>query len=79
MSEHIVALFEGDPTGSGLRLLARSRDPKLVRQVRQWFAADRRAEVTRLEREGEVPCLREVRLDEGPEDPERRSGPGEGS
>jgi len=40
MSSHIVALFEGDPQDSGLRLLARTRNPRLVRQVRQWFASD---------------------------------------
>ena len=40
MSSHIVALFEGDSQDSGLRLLARTRNPRLVRQVRQWFASD---------------------------------------
>ena len=40
MNSHLVALFEGDPQDSGLRLLARTRNPRLVRQVRQWFASD---------------------------------------
>ncbi len=39
-NSHMVALFEGDPQDSGLRLLARTRNPRLVRQVRQWFASD---------------------------------------
>ena len=50
--ELLVALFEGDAQGPGLRLLDRSRDPELVRQVRRWFAELHRAEVAHLEEGG---------------------------
>ena len=47
----LVALFEGDPQGSGMRMLARSRAPELVELVRNWFAARARAEAESLARE----------------------------
>lgn len=50
-NEALVALFEGDPQGSGMRMLARSRSPELVAIVREWFATERRAELARLERD----------------------------
>ena len=33
-----VALFEGDPQGSGLRLLDRTQNKQLVAYVQRWFA-----------------------------------------
>ncbi len=47
--QQLVVLFEGDAGGPGLRLVDRTRDPQLVRQVRQWFATRRRAELAEIE------------------------------
>lgn len=49
MSDELVALFQGDPQGSGMRILARTRDKRLVRHVREWFLKQRRAEIVELE------------------------------
>ena len=63
----LVALFEGEARG-GLRLLEQTRDPGLVRQVREWFATERRLELEHLEREGDAPRLRAVSSEEEPDD-----------
>ena len=58
MDEQTVALFEGDPQGSGLRLLARTRNRRFVQQARRWFAANGRADLAQLDRDaGEAPGL----------------------
>ena len=65
MSEQMVALFEGDPQGLGLRLLDRTRDPQIVRAVRCWFATQRRAELAGLDRDDDSPPVRLVRPEDG--------------
>ena len=44
----LVALFEGDPQGAGMRMLARSRSPELVEMVREWFTSRAQAEADSL-------------------------------
>ncbi len=48
MSNRMVALFQGDAADGGLRLLARTRDPALVRQVRRWFLTRSRTDAERV-------------------------------
>ena len=57
-----VSLIEwpSDPHG-GPRLLGRTNDPALIEDVRARILEDRRAEVARLETEGDGPRLRAVR------------------
>ncbi len=61
MGEELVAIFEGDVDGTGLRLIARSRDPGLVRRVRSLFAEQSREQAGDLERGSAGRHLRQVR------------------
>ena len=54
-----LVLFESDSTGA-TRIVGRVSDPEFIRCVRLQVLADRRAEVARLECEGDVPHLRSV-------------------
>lgn len=48
MGERVVALFEGNAESGTLRLIGRTRDPAIVREVGQRIAIDRRAEAEAL-------------------------------
>lgn len=65
-----LALFEQDAEG-GIRLVGRLTDPALVAQARERIVVQRRAELSRLARDGDVPRLRLAR----DEDPDRDGGP----
>ena len=54
-----LVLFESDATGA-TRIVGRVSDPEFIRCVRLQVLADRRAEVARLECEGDAPRLRSV-------------------
>ena len=48
MTQYEVGLFEIDP-GGAVRVVARSVEPQLVTTVREYIAAERRQELSRLE------------------------------
>ena len=54
-----LVLFESDATGA-TRIVGRVSDPEFIRCVRLQVLEDRRAEVARLECDGDVPHLRVV-------------------
>ena len=60
MAENLeLALFAEDDAG-GIRLVGRLTDPDIVQDARTRLAAQRRAELARLEADPEGPCLRAV-------------------
>lgn len=65
MGSFELALFESDESGA-VRLVGRLRDAELICAARDRILAERRAEVARLDRDGDGPRLRAVR--EEPDD-----------
>ena len=61
-----VGLFA--TSDGGIRLIERTSDPDLVELVRARILAARRADVARLEREGDAQRLRSVSSKEEPDD-----------